>query len=91
MNATTAVEIWNATDGQVDVFVSVLNRSYHHRGNRYSRRPKVKKIISVQWSLPIPCAHQTRKGEEVKPGSQQDTGHRRWFVPKVWDLISLTE
>jgi cysteine synthase A len=86
--ATTAVEIWDDTDGDVDFFVSGVGTGGTITGvSRYFKNNKGKKIVSVAVEpLHSPVLTQTRNGEELKPGAHKIQGIGAGFVPKVLDL-----
>ena len=86
--ATTAVEIWDDTDGNVDIFVSGVGTGGTITGvSRYFKIKKGKKLISVAVEPShSPVLTQTRNGEEVKPGPHKIQGIGAGFVPKVLDL-----
>jgi cysteine synthase A len=86
--ATTAVEIWNDTDGNVDILVSGVGTGGTITGvTRYFKKTKMKNILSVAVEpADSPVLTQTRKGEEPKPGSHKIPGIGAGFVPKVLDL-----
>ncbi len=86
--ATTAVELWNDTDGSMDVFVSGVGTGGTITGvSRYFKLIKAKKIVSVAVEpVHSPVLSQTRKGEELKPGPHKIQGIGAGFVPKVLDL-----
>jgi cysteine synthase A len=86
--ATTAVEIWNDTDGKMDIFVSGVGTGGTITGvSRYFKKTRKKPITSVAVE-PIHSAvlTQTRNGEELKPGPHKIQGIGAGFVPKVLDL-----
>ncbi len=85
---TTAVEIWNDTDGKMDIFVSGVGTGGTITGvSRYFKKTKRKKIISVAVEpTHSPVLTQTRNGEELKPGPHKIQGLGAGFVPKVLDL-----
>ncbi|MBP7528766.1 MAG: cysteine synthase A [Syntrophorhabdaceae bacterium] len=86
--ATTAVEIWNDTDGKMDVLVSGVGTGGTITGiSRYFKLTKGKKIISVAVEpIHSPVLTQARNGEELKPGPHKIQGIGAGFVPKVLDL-----
>jgi len=86
--ATTAVEIWDDTDGNVDILVSGVGTGGTITGvSRYFKIKKGKKLISVAVEPShSPVLTQTRNGEEVKPGPHKIQGIGAGFVPKVLDL-----
>ena len=85
---TTAVEIWNDTDGDVDFFVAGVGTGGTITGvTRYFKKTKGKKIISVAVEpTQSPVLTQTRNKEELKPGPHAIQGIGAGFVPKVLDL-----
>ena len=86
--ATTAVELWDDTDGEMDILVSGVGTGGTITGvSRYFKLTKGKKIISVAVEpIHSPILTQTRKGEELKPGPHKIQGIGAGFVPKVLDL-----
>jgi cysteine synthase A len=86
--ATTAVEIWNDTDGNMDIFVSGVGTGGTLTGvSRYFKATRKKPIISVAVEpFHSPVLTQTRNGEELKPGPHKIQGIGAGFVPKVLDL-----
>jgi cysteine synthase A len=85
---TTAVEIWDDTDGNVDIFVSGVGTGGTITGvSRYFKKTRKKPIISVAVEpIHSPILTQTRNGEELKPGPHKIQGIGAGFVPKVLDL-----
>jgi cysteine synthase A len=85
---TTAVEIWNAADGNMDIFVAGVGTGGTITGvSRYFKKTKKKKIVSVAVEPShSPVLTQTRNGEEIKPGPHKIQGIGAGFVPKVLDL-----
>ena len=86
--ATTAVELWNDTDGNMDVFVAGVGTGGTITGvSRYFKVTKGKKITSVAVEpIHSPILTQTRNGEELKPGPHKIQGIGAGFVPKILDL-----
>jgi len=86
--ATTAVEIWNDTDGKMDILVSGVGTGGTITGiSRYFKLTKGKKIVSVAVEpIHSPVLTQARNGEEMKPGPHKIQGIGAGFVPKVLDL-----
>jgi cysteine synthase A len=85
---TTAVEIWNDTDGNMDIFVAGVGTGGTITGvSRYFKKTKGKNIISVAVEpAHSPVLTQTRNGEDLKPGPHKIQGIGAGFVPKVLDL-----
>ena len=81
--ATTAVELWNDTEGNMDIFVSGVGTGGTITGvSRYFKKTKGRNIISVAVEpVHSPILTQTRKGEELKPGPHKIQGigaYRPW-------------
>ena len=93
--ATTGPEIWNDTDGAVDVFVGGVGTGGTITGvTRYIKRAKGKKIVSVAVEpTHSPVITQTREGQPVQPGPHKIQGIGAGFVPKnlELDLIDRVE
>ncbi|MCX5817644.1 MAG: cysteine synthase A [Proteobacteria bacterium] len=86
--ATTAVELWNDTDGKMDILVSGVGTGGTITGvSRYFKITRGKQITSVAVEpVHSPILTQTRNGEELKPGPHKIQGIGAGFVPKVLDL-----
>lgn len=86
--ATTGPEIWNDTDGAVDVFVSGVGTGGTITGvSRYLKQTQGKAVVSVAVEpAASPILTQTRQGEPVKPGPHKIQGIGAGFVPGVLDL-----
>jgi cysteine synthase A len=86
--ATTGPEIWDATDGAVDIFVSGVGTGGTITGvSRYLKHARGKAVRSVAVEpQSSPVLSQTRAGEPVKPGPHKIQGIGAGFVPKVLDL-----
>lgn len=85
---TTAVEIWDDTEGNVDIFVAGVGTGGTITGvSRFFKKTKGKNIISVAVEpTHSPVLTQARNGEELKPGPHKIQGIGAGFVPKVLDL-----
>ncbi len=85
---TTAVEIWNDTDGKVDILVCGVGTGGTITGiTRYFKLTKGKQIVSVAVEpIHSPILTQTKAGQELKPGPHKIQGIGAGFVPKVLDL-----
>jgi len=92
---TTGPEIWNDTDGEIDMFVAGVGTGGTLTGvSRYIKETQGKPIISVAVEpQDSPVITQTLAGEEVKPGPHKIQGIGAGFIPKNLDLslIDLVE
>lgn len=85
---TTGPEIWEDTDGKVDVLVSGVGTGGTISGvSKYIKRTKGRNLLSVAVEPEAsPVLTQTRAGLEVKPGPHRIQGIGAGFVPSVLDL-----
>jgi cysteine synthase A len=85
---TTGPEIWDDTDGAIDVLVSGVGTGGTLTGvSRYIKGTKGKKILSVGVEpAASPVITQTRAGEAPKPAPHKIQGIGAGFVPKNLDL-----
>ena len=85
---TTGPEIWEDTDGQIDVLVSGVGTGGTITGiSRYIKNTRGKKITSVAVEpAESPILTQKAGGEELKPGPHKIQGIGAGFVPDVLDL-----
>jgi cysteine synthase len=86
--ATTGPEIWEDTDGAVDVLVSGVGTGGTITGvSRYIKNIKGKKIVSVAVEPSgSPVISQKFSGEELKPGPHKIQGLGAGFIPDTLDL-----
>ena len=86
--STTGPEIWDDTEGAIDILVSGVGTGGTITGvSRYIKNTKGKKITSVAVEpTASPVLTQTLAGEEVKPGPHKIQGIGAGFVPGVLDL-----
>jgi cysteine synthase A len=85
---TTGPEIWDDTDGQVDVLVSGVGTGGTISGiSRYFERVKGKALYSVAVEpATSPVITQRLAGEELKPGPHKIQGIGAGFIPENLDL-----
>ncbi len=85
---TTGPEIWNDTDGQVDILVAGVGTGGTITGvSRYIKREKNKAIRAVAVEpVHSPVLTQIRAGEALKPGPHKIQGLGAGFKPDVLDL-----
>jgi cysteine synthase A len=85
---TTGPEIWNDTDGAIDIFVSGVGTGGTITGvSRYIKRTRGKPIVSVAVEpAASPVLTQKRANEPLKPAPHKIQGIGAGFVPEVLDL-----
>lgn len=85
---TTGPEIWNDTDGAIDVLVSGVGTGGTITGvSRFIKNAKGKKILSVAVEpKESPVITQKRLGQELKPGPHKIQGIGAGFIPDTLDL-----
>eukprot|EP00831_Metopus_contortus_P039630 TRINITY_DN31050_c0_g1_i1.p1 TRINITY_DN31050_c0_g1~~TRINITY_DN31050_c0_g1_i1.p1 ORF type:complete len:383 (-),score=77.62 TRINITY_DN31050_c0_g1_i1:650-1798(-) len=88
---TTGPEIWDDTDGNVDVLVAGIGTGGTITGiSRYLKRTKGKPLMSVGVEPSAsPILSQHLKGEVIKPGPHKIQGIGAGFIPGVLDLSLL--
>lgn len=85
---TTGPEIWNDTDGAIDVLVAGVGTGGTISGvSRYIKQVKGKKILSVAVEpKESPVISQRLAGLELKPGPHKIQGIGAGFIPDTLDL-----
>ena len=85
---TTGPEIWEDTQGAVDIFVAGVGTGGTITGvTRYLKKTRGKAIISVAVEpVASPILSQKRAGEELKPAPHKIQGIGAGFVPDNLDL-----
>jgi cysteine synthase A len=85
---TTGPEIWNDTNGAVDVFVSGVGTGGTITGvSRYIKNTRKKAILSVAVEpKESPVISQKLAGEPLKPGPHKIQGIGAGFIPDTLDL-----
>ena len=86
--STTGPEIWNDTEGKIDILVSGVGTGGTITGvTRYIKQTRGKAIRSVAVEPSAsPVLTQKRAGQELKPGPHKIQGIGAGFVPGVLDL-----
>jgi len=89
--STTGAEIWDDTDGTVDVFVSGVGTGGTLTGvSRYIKKTKGKKILTVAVEPEAsPLITQTLAGQPLTPAPHKIQGIGANFVPKNLDLAMV--
>ena len=85
---TTGPEIWNDTEGQVDIFVAGVGTGGTITGvTRYLKQTQGKPILSVAVEpATSPILSQSRAGEPLQPAPHKIQGIGAGFVPDILDL-----
>jgi len=89
---TTAEEIWNDTDGKVDILISAVGTGGTITGVAEVIKPRKKsfRAIAVE-PQDSPVISQTRSGQPVKPGPHKIQGTGAGFVPDNLHLDIVDE
>jgi cysteine synthase A len=90
---TTGPEIWNDTDGGIDILVSGVGTGGTITGvSRYIKQTQGKAIVSIAVEPSAsPVLTQYRAGEPLTPGPHKIQGIGAGFVPAVLDLALIDE
>jgi cysteine synthase len=85
---TTGPEIWDATDGNVDVIVAGVGTGGTITGlSRYFKQDKNKQVLTVAVEpVDSPVITQALAGETLKPGPHKIQGIGAGFIPGVLDI-----
>jgi len=85
---TTGPEIWEDTDGSIDVFVSGIGTGGTITGvSRYIKKEKGNRILSVGIEpAASPVIAQHLAGQPLKPGPHKIQGIGAGFIPETLDL-----
>jgi len=89
---TTAIEIWDDTDGKIDIFVAGVGTGGTITGCTEvlkAKKPGMKSVAIEPVDSPV--LTQTRAGSELKPGPHKIQGIGAGFVPEVLDLGLVDE
>jgi len=86
--ATTGPEIWQDTDGQIDIFVAGVGTGGTITGvSRYIKKTQGKAITSVAVEPSAsPLITQKRAGQPLQPAGHKIQGIGANFIPEVLDL-----
>ncbi|PSU32117.1 cysteine synthase A [Photobacterium lutimaris] len=90
---TTGPEIWDATDGEIDVFVSGVGTGGTLTGvSRYIKQQKGKAITTVAVEpSESPVITQALNGDEIKPAPHKIQGIGAGFIPGNLELDLIDE
>lgn len=90
---TTGPEIWDATNGAVDILVAGVGTGGTITGiSRYIKNTQGKAITSVAVEpATSPVLSQMRAGEELKPAPHKIQGIGAGFVPQILDLSLIDD
>jgi cysteine synthase len=90
---TTGPEIWEDTEGKIDILVSGVGTGGTITGiSRYIKGTKGKAILSVAVEpVSSPVITQTMHGEPVKPGPHKIQGIGAGFVPDTLDITVIDQ
>jgi cysteine synthase A len=90
---TTGPEIWDDTQGKVDIFVSGVGTGGTITGvSRYFKRVRKQPLVSVAVEPSAsPVLTQRRRGEPLKPSPHKIQGIGAGFVPDNLDLALVDE
>ncbi len=88
---TTGPEIWEQTDGKIDVLVAGVGTGGTITGvSRYIKQEKGRKILSVAVEpTESPVIRQQMAGEKLKPGPHKIQGIGAGFIPDTLDLAMV--
>ncbi|WP_192458912.1 cysteine synthase A [Musicola keenii] len=88
---TTGPEIWEDTDGQIDVFIAGVGTGGTLTGvSRYIKNTQGKAITAVAVEpVDSPVISQALAGEEIKPGPHKIQGIGAGFIPANLDLALI--
>ncbi|MGF1714668.1 cysteine synthase A [Photobacterium chitinilyticum] len=90
---TTGPELWDATDGEIDVFVSGVGTGGTLTGvSRFIKQQKGKAITTVAVEpSESPVITQTVNGEDIQPAPHKIQGIGAGFIPGNLDLSLIDE
>jgi len=90
---TTGPEIWNDTDGEIDIFVSGVGTGGTLTGvSRYIKQTKGKAITTVAVEpADSPVIGQAMRGEDLKPAPHKIQGLGAGFIPGNLDMTLIDQ
>ena len=90
---TTGPEIWDDTEGKVDIFVSGVGTGGTITGvSRFFKQSKSAAVHTVAVEpIHSPVLTQARSGEPIKPGPHKIQGIGAGFIPDILDVECIDE
>ncbi len=89
---TTAEELWDDTDGKIDILVSAVGTGGTITGCAEVLKKRKPSLLAIAVEpKDSPVITQTRKGDPVKPGPHKIQGTGAGFVPNNLHLDSIDE
>lgn len=90
---TTGPEIWDDTDGEIDIFVSGVGTGGTLTGvSRYIKKTRGKAITTVAVEpTDSPVITQVREGQDVKPAPHKIQGLGAGFIPGNLDMALIDQ
>lgn len=90
---TTGPEIWDDTDGNIDIFIAGVGTGGTITGvSRYIKKTQGKTITTIAVEpASSPVLSQNRSGEAIKPAPHKIQGIGAGFIPEILDLSLIDE
>ncbi len=89
---TTAQEIWDDTDGTVDIVIAGVGTGGTIMGIAQALKPRKASLTAIGVEpMQSPVLAQTKQGQKLTPASHKIQGIGAGFVPKVLDTEMLDE
>lgn len=90
---TTGPEIWDDTDGNIDIFIAGVGTGGTITGvSRYIKKTQGKTITTIAVEpASSPVLSQNRSGEAIKPAPHKIQGVGAGFIPEILDLSLIDE
>lgn len=89
---TTAVELWNDTDGKLDILVAGVGTGGTITGCGQVLKPKKPSLRTVAVEpIHSPVMTQKRAGQDLVPGPHKIQGIGAGFIPEILDLDQVDE
>ena len=89
---TTAIEIWNDTDGRIDILVAGVGTGGTITGCTQALKEKKPSLRSIAVEpIHSPVMTQKRAGQDLVPGPHKIQGIGAGFIPEILDLDLVDE